>query len=105
MSYEDQRELYRQLRADQQIVGQAAEHLRHGAIRAAHAGMERKELAFALALILDELARHLRDLDEQRSAVRDDLQVGFDPLTIVTSAVVSVAVAYGTASAKAGRDE
>ena len=46
-------------------MGQAAEHLRHSAIRATYAGMERKELAFALALILDELARHLRDLDEQ----------------------------------------
>lgn len=27
-------------------------------------GHERKHVAFALALILDELARHLRDLDE-----------------------------------------
>ena len=70
MAYEPQRELYRQLRADQQLVKQAAAHLRHRAILAAYAGLERKELAFALALILDELARHLRDLDgELRESV------------------------------------
>ena len=67
---EQQRELYRQLRADQQLVEQAAARRRHRAILAAYAGLERKELAFALALILDELARHLRDLDgELRESV------------------------------------
>ena len=68
---EQQRELYRQLRADQQLVEQAAARRRHRAIlAAAYAGVERKELAFALALILDELARHLRDLDgELRESV------------------------------------
>ena len=35
---------------------------------AAYAGLEHKELAFGLALILDELARHWRDLDEQLRA-------------------------------------
>jgi len=70
VAYEQQRELYRQPRADQQLVEQAAAHLRHRAILAAYAGLERKELAFALALILDELARHLRDLDgELRESV------------------------------------
>ena len=69
VAYEQQRELYRQLRANQQLVEQAAARLRHRAIRAAYAGLERKELAFAL-LILDELARHLRDLDgELRDSV------------------------------------
>jgi hypothetical protein len=69
-SADPERELYRQLRADQQLVEQAAAHLRHRAILAAYAGLERKELAFALALILDELARHLRDLDgELRESV------------------------------------
>ena len=44
-------------------VEQAAARRRRRAILAAYAGLERKELAFALALILDELARHLRDLN------------------------------------------
>jgi hypothetical protein len=48
--------------ADRALIEQAAAQLRHGAIRAGYAGMEHKHLAFALALILDELARHLRDL-------------------------------------------
>ena len=70
MAYEQQRELYRRLRAEQQLVEQSAARLRHRAILAAYAGLERKELAFALALILDELARHLRDLDgELRDSV------------------------------------
>jgi len=65
MSYEDQRRRYQQQRAERQIVEQAAAHLSHQAILAAYAGLEHKELAFGLALILDELARHFRDLDEQ----------------------------------------
>lgn len=42
--------------------------LRQGAIRAGYAGMEHKDLAFGLALVLDELALHLRDLDEDLRA-------------------------------------
>ena len=49
-------------RADRALIQQAAAQLRHGAIRAGYAGMEHKHLAFALALVLDELGRHLRDL-------------------------------------------
>jgi hypothetical protein len=64
VSYEDQRELYRQLRADQQIVEQAARRLRDRAIAGGYAGLEHKHFAFGLALILDELARHLRNLDD-----------------------------------------
>jgi hypothetical protein len=61
---------YQQLRADRAAVEQAATHLRHLAITAASAGLEHKELAFALALILDELARHLSGLDgELRESV------------------------------------
>jgi hypothetical protein len=48
--------------ADRALIEQAAAQLRHGAIRAGYAGIEHKHLAFALALILDELAHHLRDL-------------------------------------------
>ena len=59
---------YQQLRADRAIVEQAAAHLRQQAILAAYAGLEHKELAFGLALILDELARPWRDLDEQLRA-------------------------------------
>jgi hypothetical protein len=40
----------------------------HQAILDAYAGLHDKHIAFALALILDELARHYRDLDEQLRA-------------------------------------
>jgi hypothetical protein len=51
-------------RADRQAIEQAAAELRHGAILAGYAGVEHKHVAFALALVLvlDELARHVRDL-------------------------------------------
>jgi hypothetical protein len=39
------------------------------AIADGYAGLEHKHLAFGLALILDELARHLRDLDEELRAL------------------------------------
>ena len=55
-------------RADRQVIEQAAAQLRHGAIRAGYAGMEGQHYAFAFALILDELALHLRDLDEDLRA-------------------------------------
>ena len=44
------------------MIEQAAAQLRHGAILAGYAGMEHKHVAFALALVLDELARHVREL-------------------------------------------
>jgi hypothetical protein len=59
---------YQQLRADRAVVEQAAAHLRHEAILAGYAGREHKHVAFALALVLDELAGHFRDLDEQLRA-------------------------------------
>lgn len=49
-------------RTDRQTIEQAAAALRSGAIQAAYAGYENKHCAFALALVLDELARHVRDL-------------------------------------------
>ena len=52
------------MRADRAVVEQAAARLRHQAILAGYPGLERKDIAFALTLILDELARHLRDLDD-----------------------------------------
>jgi hypothetical protein len=59
---EQDRRRVEQDRADRQLIEQAAATLRTGAIRAGYAGMEHKHLAFALALVLDELARHVRDL-------------------------------------------
>jgi hypothetical protein len=50
-------------RADRAVIEQAAARLRSDAIRAGYAGLPRKDLAFGLALVLDELARHIRDLD------------------------------------------
>jgi hypothetical protein len=55
-------------RADRALIQQAAAQLRQGAIRAAYAGMPGKHVAFGLALVLDELARHFRDLDDQQCA-------------------------------------
>ena len=49
-------------RADRALIEQAAAQLRHGAIISAYAGLPHKHLAFGLALVLDELARYLRDL-------------------------------------------
>ena len=61
---------FEQLRTDRAVVEQAAAHLRRQAILAGYAGLEHKEIAFGLALILDEIARHFRDLDDDlRSAV------------------------------------
>jgi len=72
VSYDDQRRRYAQLKADRGVVEQAAAHLRYRAILDGYVGLEHKEVAFALALILDEIARHLRGLDEQlRSRVLD----------------------------------
>jgi hypothetical protein len=56
MADETQRRDYEQLPADGDVVEQADAHPRHHAILAAYAGLERRELAFGLALILDEIA-------------------------------------------------
>ena len=48
-------------RADRALIEQAAAQLRRGAIRAGYARTPDKHYAFGLALVLDELARHLRD--------------------------------------------
>jgi hypothetical protein len=54
-------------RADRQVIGQAAAQLRH-AIVAGYAGLPGKHFAFGLALILDEIARHYRDIGAQLRA-------------------------------------
>jgi hypothetical protein len=55
-------------RADRQLIEQAAARLRTAAIQDAYAGQEGKHAAFALALVLDELGRHLRDLPDELRA-------------------------------------
>src|SRR3954452_3253943 len=53
---------HQQSRADRAVVEQAARPLRDRAIADGYAGYEGKHLAFGMALVLHELARHLRDL-------------------------------------------
>lgn len=52
------------LRADRELLERASRWLRDDAIRSGYAGLSHQHVTFALALILDELARHLPDLDE-----------------------------------------
>ena len=64
-------------RADKALIREAAAQLRQGAILAAYAGLEHKHFAFGLALILDEVARHVRDLDEDlRARILDGCRGG-----------------------------
>src|SRR3954468_164701 len=53
---------HQQSRADRAVVEQAARRLRDRAVADGYAGYECKHLAFGMALVLHELARHLRDL-------------------------------------------
>ena len=55
-------------RADPALIQQAAAQLRTGAIRAGYVGIWASTWAFAPALVLDELALHLRDLDAELRA-------------------------------------
>jgi hypothetical protein len=50
-------------RADRDVIERAAARLRSDAIRSGYAGLQHQHIAFALALVLDELARHVADLD------------------------------------------
>jgi hypothetical protein len=52
------------LQADRDLLQRAAAWLRSDAIRSGYAGLSHKHVTFAFALLLDELARHLPDLDE-----------------------------------------
>jgi hypothetical protein len=60
------------LRADRALLRRAADGLRHEAIMTSYAGGTHRHVAFALALVFDELARHLPALDGEvrRAAVR-----------------------------------
>jgi hypothetical protein len=52
------------LRADQDVIDSAAARLRHETAQDQYRGLRDPQVAFGLASILDELSRHLRDLDE-----------------------------------------
>ena len=69
-------------RADRQVIQQAAAELRQGAIRAGYAGLPGQHFAFGLALVLDELALHWRDL---RPEVREQTLRGARMLDRVTA--------------------
>jgi hypothetical protein len=70
VSYDDQRARWAALRADEELLDRAAARLRHETAQAQYAGLRDPQVAFGLALVLDELARHLRDLDgELRESV------------------------------------
>jgi hypothetical protein len=64
MTYEQERRRWEAIKADQALIDQAARFLRHHGIQSQYAGLQRQEVAFGLAAILDELARHLPDLNE-----------------------------------------
>jgi hypothetical protein len=65
VSYEDQRARWAALRADQDVINQAAARLRHATAQDRYAGLCRPEVAFGLCALLDELSRHLGDLDTE----------------------------------------
>ncbi|MCU1660554.1 MAG: hypothetical protein QOI36_5079 [Pseudonocardiales bacterium] len=64
MTYEQERRRWETIKADRALIDDAARFLRHHAIQSRYAGLQRPEVAFGLAAILDELSRHLPDLSE-----------------------------------------
>jgi hypothetical protein len=64
VSYDDQRALWAALRPDQELIDRAAARLRHDTAQDQYRGLRNPQVAFGMAAILDELSRHLRDLDE-----------------------------------------
>lgn len=60
------------LRADRELLQRGASWLRSDAIRSGYAGLSHQHVTFAVALLLDELALHLTDLDDavRRQAVQ-----------------------------------
>jgi hypothetical protein len=64
VSYDDQRARWVALRADQDLIDRAAARLRHETAQDQYRGLRDPQVAFGFAAVLDELSRHLRDLDE-----------------------------------------
>ena len=56
-------------RADRDVIERAARAVRDLAIRDGYSGSEQPARAFALALLVDELGRHVRDLDDELRTV------------------------------------
>jgi hypothetical protein len=56
--------------ADEAVIDAAAFYIRHRAVQEHHAGLERQDLAFGFASILDTLSLHMRELPE---GVRSDV--------------------------------
>jgi hypothetical protein len=52
------------VRRDRELLDRTAAWLRAEAIYTAYAGLHHQHVAFGLALILDELARHVVELDD-----------------------------------------
>jgi hypothetical protein len=63
VSYDEQRERWARLRADQDIIDRAAARLRHDTAQDQYRGLRDPQVAFGLCALLDELSRHLRDID------------------------------------------
>jgi hypothetical protein len=51
-------------KADEAVIDAAAFYVRHRAVQEHYAGLERQEVAFGFASILDTLSLHLRELPE-----------------------------------------
>ena len=64
MSYDEQRARWAALRTDQAVIDQAAARLRHATAQDQYRGLRDPQVAFGLCALLDELSRHLRDLDD-----------------------------------------
>ena len=60
------------LRAERELLERAAGWLRGEAVRSGYAGLSHQQVPFVLALLLDEVALHLPDLDAgvRRQAVQ-----------------------------------
>jgi hypothetical protein len=64
VSYDEQRARWAALGADQEVIDRAAARLRHETAQDQYRGLRDPQVAFGFAAVLDELSRHLRDLDE-----------------------------------------
>jgi hypothetical protein len=63
--YDEQRARWAALRADQDVIDQAAARLRHEAAQDQYRGQRNPQVAYGLCALLDELSRHLRDIDDE----------------------------------------
>ena len=59
-----ERDRWDAMRADQDLINEAATWLRKHAIHSQYAGLQRQEIAFSLASVLDVLSRHLPDVSD-----------------------------------------